>query len=114
MPFIVSDDPEPNGHVWGYSLGGPSRVAHVGLTWAGSKANDGVMLSWDRTMSEISDRLWLAVDYQGGGNALSALSVGAAWAFSKNVSVIFGYDIYEEPSLAGENTFTTQLDINFP
>ena len=65
-------------------------------------------------MSEISDKLWVAVDYQGGGNALSGLSFGASWAFSKDVSVIFGYDMWDEPSLAGSDTFTTQLDINFP
>ena len=80
----------------------------------GNKENDGVLLSWDRTMSEISDKLWLAADYQGGDNALGAFSFGASWAFSKNVSVIFGYDIYNEKKLAGENTFTTQVDINFP
>ena len=76
--------------------------------------NDGVLLSWDRTMSEISDKLWLAVDYQGGNNVMGAINVGASWAFSKNVSVIFGYDVYKEKSIAGNNTFTTQLDINFP
>jgi len=54
------------------------------------KANNGVLLSWDRTMTEISDKLWLAVDYQGGKNYLGALSFGASWAFSKNVSVILG------------------------
>jgi len=80
----------------------------------GAKENDGVLLSWDRTLSEISDKLWVAVDYQGGDNSMGALSFGASWAFSKNVSVIFGYDIYNEKQLAGENTFTTQLDINFP
>ena len=80
----------------------------------GEKENDGVLLSWDRTMSEISDKLWVAVDYQGGDNSLGALSFGASWAFAKNVSVILGYDIYNEKALAGENTFTTQLDINFP
>ena len=80
----------------------------------GEEANTGALVSWDRTMSEISDKLWVAVDYQGGKNALSGLSFGASWAFSKNVSVIFGYDIWDEPSLAGSDTFTTQLDINFP
>ena len=80
----------------------------------GSGAASGLLLSWDRTMSEISDNLWLAVDYMGGDNALGALSFGLSWAFSKNVSVIFGYDIYTEKALAGANTFTTQLDINFP
>lgn len=80
----------------------------------GKSANDGVLLSWDRTMSEISDKLWMAVDYQGGNNVDGALNVGFSWNFSKNVSVIFGYDIYKEKALAGQNTFTTQLDINFP
>jgi hypothetical protein len=77
-------------------------------------ANDGVLLSWDRTMTEISDKLWLAVDYQGGNNVDGAVNFGASWAFAKNVSVIFGYDVYTKQHLAGNNTFTTQLDINFP
>jgi hypothetical protein len=83
------------------------------------KANNGVLLSWDRTMTEISDKLWLAVDYQGGKNYLGALSFGASWAFSKNVSVIFGYDIYNNKNAyyntnnQNANTFTAQVDINF-
>jgi hypothetical protein len=76
--------------------------------------NDGVLLSWDRTMSEINDKLWMAVDYMGGDNVNGSVNVGASWAFAKNVSVIFGYDIYTKKALAGNNTFTTQLDINFP
>jgi hypothetical protein len=80
----------------------------------GKSANDGVLLSWDRTMTEISDKLWLAVDYMGGNNVNGALNVGFSWNFAKNVSVIFGYDIWKEKTLAGNNTFTTQLDINFP
>lgn len=79
----------------------------------GKKENDGILLSWDRTMSEISDNLWAAVDYQGSDSAMGALSFGVAWSFSKNVSVIFGYDIYNNAKVAGKNTFTTQLDINF-
>ena len=84
-----------------------------------NKANSGLLLSWDRTMSEISDKLWLAVDYQGGENYLGALSFGASWSFSKNVSVIFGYDIYNNKKAyyntnnQNANTFTAQVDINF-
>jgi hypothetical protein len=84
-----------------------------------NKANSGILLSWDRTMSEISDKLWLAVDYQGGENYLGALSFGASWSFSKNVSVIFGYDIYNNKNAyyntnnQNANTFTAQVDINF-
>ena len=77
------------------------------------------MASWDRSMKEISDKLWLAIDYQQGNNYLGALSFGFSWAFSSNVSVIFGYDIYNDNEVlynstdANRNTFTTQLDINF-
>lgn len=74
----------------------------------------GVLLSWDRTMSEISDKLWLGVDYMSGRNVNGALSFGAAWSFAKNVSVIVGYDIWNNRKVAGENTFTAQVDINFP
>jgi hypothetical protein len=80
----------------------------------GKGANNGVLLSWDRTMAEISDKLWMGVDYQSGNSAVGALNFGVSWNFSKNVAVIFGYDIYKEKALAGNNTFTTQLDINFP
>ena len=79
----------------------------------GNTDNNGVLASWDRTMSEIDDRLWVAVDYQGGDNAYGALNFGASWAFSKNVSVIVGYDLYTRKATGGQPTFTTQVDINF-
>lgn len=98
-----------------YTLNGKSWVAASGLDANGNDGDDhGVLLAWDRTMSEISDKLWLAVDYQGGDNAYGALSFGAAWAFAKNVSVIFGYDVYNDKARAGQNTATVQVDINFP
>jgi hypothetical protein len=82
------------------------------------KTKSGVLASWDRTMSEISDKLWLAVDYQGGNNYLGALTVGGSWAFSKQVSLIVGVGFYNEISVekggGGKPTFTTQLDINLP
>jgi len=79
----------------------------------GNIDNNGVLASWDRTMSEIDDRLWMAVDYQGGNNAYGALNFGVSWAFTKNVSLIVGYDIYTRKATGGQPTFTTQLDINF-
>jgi hypothetical protein len=94
----------------GYYRGGEKALIDTN----GKSANDGVLLSWDRTMTEISDKLWLAADYQGGNNVDGALNVGFSWKFAKNVSVIFAYDIYHEKTLAGNNTFTTQLDIDFP
>jgi hypothetical protein len=79
----------------------------------GKKANTGLLLSWDRTISEISDKLWVAVDYQGGDSSMGALSLGASWAFAPNTSVIFGYDIYNNAKVAGADTYTVRLDINF-
>lgn len=78
----------------------------------GKKANTGVLLSWDRTISEISDKLWAAVDYQGGDSALGALSLGFSWAFAPNASLLFGYDIYNNSRVAGADTVTVQLDVN--
>ena len=80
----------------------------------GGKDEQGVLLSWDRTLSEISDKLWAAVDYQGTDSAIGALSFGISYAFAKNASIIFGYDIYNEKKTAGENTFTVQVDFNLP
>ena len=95
----------------------------------GKGANSGVMASWDRTISEISDKLWLAVDYMSGNNANGEISVGGSWTFNKNVSLLVGavffnpfYNISSTDPLngRGENinpggkpAFTTQLDISF-
>lgn len=73
--------------------------------------SEGYLASWDRTLTEISPKLWAAIDYQGGESALGALSFGLSWAFADNVAVIFGYDIYNNSDL--NDTFNTQLDINF-
>jgi hypothetical protein len=97
-----------------YGLNKKASVAGV-YDRNGAKGDDsGLLLSWDRTLSEISDKLWVAIDYQGGKNAYGATSFGASWAFAKNVSVIFGYDIYNNKARAGQNTATIQVDINFP
>ena len=73
--------------------------------------NDGAMVCWERVMTEISDRLWVAVDYQGSRSSYGAWNLGFSWKFSDNVSGIFGYDIYNDRDLA--NTYTVQVDIDF-
>lgn len=73
--------------------------------------NSDILASWDRALTEISPKLWAAVDYQGGKSALGALNLGLSWAFADNVSIILAYDIYNNKDF--NNTFTTQLDINF-
>ncbi|MGD1046822.1 MAG: hypothetical protein ABR936_16060 [Bacteroidota bacterium] len=75
----------------------------------GSADNSGVLLSWDRQITEISENLWLAIDYQDSKSSFGALSYGFAWSFSKNVSVIFARDVFNADL---PSTFTMQLDIN--
>jgi hypothetical protein len=71
----------------------------------------GIMAAWDRMMPEISDKLWLCVDYQSGYSGYGALNFGFAWYFTPNVSVIYGYDIYMDGE-ALKPTATVQVDIN--
>ncbi len=95
-----------------FSAGFFSGNDKVLLDENGGKENTGLLLSWDRTLSEVSDKLWAAVDYQGGDSSLGALSFGLSWAFSPNTSVIFGYDVYNNDKIAGADTYIVQLDIN--
>ena len=90
----------------GYFRGNPDL-----LKYGDKKSNQGALIAWERTMSEISDKLWFAVDYQGSKSGYGTTNVGFSYKFSDNTSVIFGYDIYNNPNLA--NTYTVQLDIDF-
>lgn len=78
---------------------------------AGLRDNSGALVAWERVMSELSDKLWLCVDYQGSKSSYGALNTGFAWSFTKDISVIVGHDIYNNRNLT--NTITFQLDINF-
>lgn len=83
----------------------------------GKKINNGILASWDRTMNEISDKLWLAVDYMGGNNYNGGVTFGGSWSFSKQVSLIVGMNVWnpgQATLTGGKPTFTTQLDINLP
>ncbi len=77
----------------------------------GKKDNSGILLSWDRTITEISQKLWAAIDYMGGENVYGAFSFGIGWRFASNVGVILGYDIYNESFY--KPTATIQVDIDF-
>jgi hypothetical protein len=77
----------------------------------GLRDNAGPMVAWERTMTEISDKLWLCVDYQGTQSSYGALNAGFAWSFTKDISAILAYDIYNNRNLT--DTITFQLDINF-
>ncbi len=98
---------------------GAQRALVVGTNLKNN--NSGIMASWDRTMSEISDKLWLGVDYMGGNNANGALSVGGSWAFTKNVSLLLGvitYNPFYKPSggeslPGGKPAYTSQFFYSF-
>lgn len=90
----------------GYFRGNPKL-----LKYGEKKDNGGVFACWERTMTEISDKLWVAVDYQSTKSSYGTLNLGFSYKFNDNTSVIFGYDIYNNASLA--NTYTVQLDIDF-
>ncbi len=79
----------------------------------GEADENGVLLAWERTLSEISENLWVAVDYQGGDNNFGVLSYGFAWKFAQNTSVIFGFVDQNNDNLNPGDTFTVQVDIDF-
>lgn len=90
----------------GYFSGDSDLLLH-----SGKEDNDGALICWERTMSEISDKLWVAVDYQGSRSAYGAWNLGFSYKFSDNTAVLFGYDIYNDRDLA--DTYTVQVDIDF-
>jgi len=77
------------------------------------KDNSGVLLSWDRTISEISDKWWLAIDYMGAKNSYGACSFGISYAITPDASFIFGYDIWNDYT-DYKPTITVQIDMNLP
>jgi hypothetical protein len=86
--------------------------------------NSGLMASLDRTIGEISDKLWMGADYMSGNNANGEVSVGASWSFSKQVNLLAGvvwYNPLYKLSASdngtipgGKPAFTTQLTLNLP
>ncbi|MHB0998655.1 MAG: hypothetical protein ACYC27_05360 [Armatimonadota bacterium] len=70
--------------------------------------NKMIFLGLDKS---LTDKIWAAIDYQSGKSAFGALSAGVAYNFTKNTSVILGYDWYNDSNLS--DTLTVQLDMNF-
>jgi hypothetical protein len=76
----------------------------------GGKDNAGLIASWDRTISEVSDKLWLCVDYMGTKSGYGALSAGLAWKFADNVGVIGAMNFWNNTDY--RPTATLQVDID--
>ncbi|MDD5679809.1 MAG: hypothetical protein PHI59_01010 [Candidatus Omnitrophica bacterium] len=77
----------------------------------GESDNHGLLAAWERTMSEISDKLWLCVEYQGTKSSYGTFNLGFSWQFTPSTSVLAGYQFYNNRDLA--DTATIQVDINF-
>jgi hypothetical protein len=75
----------------------------------GKTVNKGLIATWDKA---LTDKIWACIDYASGDNWYGSLSLGASYAFSPNVSVIFGFVIFNNGKVVPNNTLTTQLDIN--
>ncbi|MEW6089035.1 MAG: hypothetical protein AB1498_12105 [bacterium] len=76
----------------------------------GDKENTGLIATWDKA---ITDKVWAAVDYASGKSWYGSTSFGFSYLFAPNTSIIFGYTIYNNDKITVNDTFTTQLDINF-
>lgn len=86
--------------------------------------NSGILASWDRTITEFSDKLWLGIEYMGGNNANGETSFAGSWAFSKQVTLMVGMVIFNPfyhlsrtdngAIPGGKPAITTQLTINLP
>lgn len=102
--------------VSGRSLGRISAGYFIGnenLLFDGraEKDNAGVLVAWERTVSEVSDKLWFCVEYMGTESVYGTLNVAAAWKVAPNVAVLAGYDVFNNEDLI--DTGTLQVDIDF-
>ncbi len=86
----------------GYYSGNPKVL----LNNSGNPDNSGMILTWDRN---LTDKIWASVDYASSQSVLGALFYGFSYAFSSNTSIIFAYGTYNN---GAKPTMTTQLDIN--
>jgi hypothetical protein len=77
----------------------------------GEKDNSSVFGAWERTMTEVSRKLWLCVEYMGTESGYGTFNVGGAWKFTDNAGVLLGYDIYNNSDIP--STMTVQVDIDF-
>ena len=77
------------------------------------KESQGVLVSWDRTLTEISDKLWLAVEYMGAKNGYGEATVGGSYAITPDASFIIGYDYWNDYN-SYRPTVTVQIDMNLP
>jgi hypothetical protein len=77
----------------------------------GEKDNTGIFAAWERTLTEVSPKLWLCVEYMGTESGYGTFNAGGAWKFADNAGLLLGYDIYNNGDIPP--TVTVQVDIDF-
>jgi hypothetical protein len=103
------------GNLGRVSLGWFSGNDKLLLDSKGKKSNSGVHFAWERTMSELSDKLWICAEYMGSNSGYGTTNFGFSWKVADNASVLLGYDILNDANLIGaENYFSVQVDIDLP
>lgn len=75
--------------------------------------NKGVLLAWERVIPEISEKLWVCVDYQGSDSGLGALAPGFSWKVADNTSLLIGYVFPNNSDLAQTVTIQIDIDLDF-
>jgi hypothetical protein len=91
----------------GYFVGNDELL----LDGDGEKDNAGVLLAWERVITEWTDKLWVCAEYMGTKSAYGTFNVGLAWKFAPNVAVLGGVDFFNNGDLPA--TGTVQVDIDF-
>lgn len=92
------------------SLGYFSGNEDLLLDSKGAPDNHGLLAAWERTCPEISERLWVCVEYMGTESTYGTLNVGASWKCAENVFLLVGYDKFHNDELV--DTATVQVDID--
>ncbi|MDW8056184.1 MAG: hypothetical protein RMJ13_05710 [Elusimicrobiota bacterium] len=77
----------------------------------GNVDNKGILFAVERTITEITDKLWVCFEYQSGKNSYGTTNFGFSYKFSNNTSMLFGLNFYNNSMI--QPTYTVQTDIDF-
>ena len=102
---------------FGYFVGNASQL----VKGSGQKDSNALMMSFDRRMPEINDRLWFGIDYMGTRTDYGSVNFAFSWSFSEQASLLVGYIRYNEEFVGfvgtdfvrRENLVTLQADFDF-
>jgi hypothetical protein len=102
----------------GYYVGNADKLKSA----SGDTQNNGLILAFDRRMTEINEKLWLGVDFMSGTSRYGAVSFGVGWSFSEKASLVLGYVRYNDVAVvtpptasngSGANVVTWQAYFDF-